>query len=228
MKHGFICFSKTGRMQVDSTNIALGLIRKQVFNCPRRQTSGQGVIDDVPFPIRVHDRTRMIAAKSNFWVRIGGQALKSANNNAYVSLPFSNVPSGQITVWEFGDAPVNHRHQKMGVVVKNPQTGETVYNSNWGVVDILHVQTINIQPTGGWSMTLPNNGQDVAVVVGGGSQVRVDQDEYMEWSSLYWRINGSKLEIQSFVERFARPYSGFYGSSCQIPIFLIIVNVAGL
>ena len=54
MKHGFICFGDTGRMQIDGTNIALGLIRKQSFHCPKVQDAGQGTIKEVYFPTKVH------------------------------------------------------------------------------------------------------------------------------------------------------------------------------
>ncbi len=111
MKHGFICFGDTGRMQIDGTNIALGLIRKQSFHCPKVQDAGQGTIKEVYFPARVHPNTQMIAARASFWVRIGGQAFDNTNNNAFVSMPFRDGPGGNIEIWEFGNAPVKVRNQ---------------------------------------------------------------------------------------------------------------------
>ncbi|MEM7855827.1 hypothetical protein Q4Q77_19650, partial [Morganella morganii] len=90
--------------------------------------------------------TQMIAARASFWVRIGGQAFDNTNNNAFVSMPFRDGPGGNIEIWEFGNAPVKVRNQKTGIVVINPLTNQVVYNTNWGVANILHVQRLKLWP----------------------------------------------------------------------------------
>lgn len=226
MKAGFVCIADNNKVQLDSIHTCMSLIRKQSFYCPRKQINGR--IDDVPFPITVSGNTRMIAARANFWVRIGGQTYKTGNGNASVQLPFYNTPTGTITVWEFGEGRTNHWNEKIGIVVINPDNGNVVYNSNWAIANIIHFQKITVN--NGWSMTLPGNPNNCAVVVGGGNSYRADSDEYVEFNSLFWRINGSKLEIQSMTDIFARPgiLGGQNPSRFTMPLFIMIVDVTGL
>ncbi|EMD0828655.1 hypothetical protein VP018_000409 [Morganella morganii] len=228
MKPGFICMADNGKVQLDSIHTAMTLIRKQSFNCPRVQKSGTGVIETVPFPMTVHANTRLIAARADFWVRIGGQNYKNGSGNAYVQLPFYKTPSGNITVWEFGDAPVKQWNERMGIVVINPDTNKVTYNSNWAIANILDFRRVTIN--GGWSMALPNNGSNCAVVIGGGGAYRADYDEFVEFNSLFWRINGNKLEIQSDTDRFARPgiLGGANPSHFSMPLFILIVDTTGI
>lgn len=228
MKHGFICFGDTGRMQIDGTNTALGLIRKQSFHCPKVQDAGQGTIKEVYFPTRVHPNTQMIAARASFWVRIGGQAFDNTNNNAFVSMPFREGLGGNIEIWEFGNAPVKVRNQRTGIVVINPATNQVVYNTNWGVANILHVQRLKLWPDTMWSMTMPNNGNNCAVVFGGGAQKRTNYDEYMEFESYFWRMNGSKLEVRLLVDTYSRPHASQSFESCDIPLYIMIIDTTGI
>lgn len=226
MSHGFVCRANNGLVQLDSVHPSLCMIRKQVFNCPRVQNGG--VINDVPFPTRVHASTKMIAARANFWVRIGGQTYPTGEGNASVQLPFYNTPSGTITVWEFGDLPTNYWKQKMGLVVRNPNTQQVVYSSNWATANILYFNRVNVNQ--GWSMTLPNNGNNCAVVIGGGGSYRSDSDEYVEFNSLFWRISGATLQIQSFTDRYSRPniWGGPNPSKFTMPLFIMVIDITGL
>ncbi|EPL2967561.1 hypothetical protein PQE24_003425, partial [Morganella morganii] len=79
-----------------------------------------------------------------------------------------------------------------------------------------------------WSMTMPNNGNNCAVVFGGGAQKRTNYDEYMEFESYFWRMNGSKLEVCLLVDTYSRPHASQSFESCDIPLYIMIIDTTGI
>lgn len=223
MPHGLLCVGTSTSYQIDGYNKSLGLIKKQSFQCPKGNLLPGGNHADTPFPNPVSSNTKLIAATSNSWVRIGGNAY---GRNATVLQPWEG-PAAYVNIWEFGDTPINYWKQKTGVVVLNPDTGQVVYNSNWGVLKVLYTNIVQIWPQNLWTYTLPNDGKSYAFCIGGGTQSRFEDGDFGEWWSYYWRLNGRTLEVKWLMDTQYRSPS-YWNDQSQIPLFLMIIDVTGM
>ena len=46
----------------------------------------------------------------------------------------------------------------------------------------------------------------------------------MEFESYFWRMNGSKLEVRLLVDTYSRPHASQSFESCDIPLYIMIID----
>lgn len=189
-KYGMLIKGKDNNIQIDSTNPALGLIRKQTFNMNGGIVSGnQGFYKDLPIP--AHESTRIIAIKpNNIFAKVIGGAIKGSDKVVQISQPYNDT-SGSVSVYEFGEAPINLFKEKYGIIIRDSISKKTVYNSNWGALKVVgyHItdwkEDIDLQ--------LPNI-QNLAFVFGGGMGGIWEDGIEGSWMDTFIKRSGNVLQ----------------------------------
>lgn len=226
MKYGLLVKNTKNNYQIDNTNRSINLIKKQLVNIPNSSAGRVGSVTN--FPAKIHNATKLIAADSSEYIRVGGMnRVGSGNANAFIMQPISESVAGTVRVWEFGDSPVNWHQQKMGLVVLDNNGKNVLFNSNWGLLKI--VNAILLPTSQGrtyWSYDLPA-GKELAFCIGGGNQSRFETGYQGEFWGHYWRRRGNKLEIKFLMDTLYTTASEWFDASL-FPITILILDVTGL
>lgn len=102
-------------------------------------------------------------------------------------------PAGQCEIFCFTGDNTHYFQSTYGVQVRNPNTLQEVFNSNWVILRIVDV--FNLEGgASGWKYTIPN-GKKYAIAVGGGMKKYTTNGERMYGDSTCFKISDNTFHI---------------------------------
>lgn len=228
MSYGLIVKGLHGVMQIDGKHSAMNLLEKTTVlmsggRVGTSSTSSTGYWHNLP---NTNPGTSIVAVKSSTWVRVGGMNGKVSNRRLINLFQCLDAPRGNITVYQFGEQAFNWYRLTYGLSVRN-EVGKEVFNSNWQSMRVHDVVILSPPIPSQYTYTLPNNGREYAIAVGGGSQSVEDAFGVGYFWSYFARQNGNKIEIDYKTDT-TYPSSSDYFVMGDFPLTILIIDVTDL
>lgn len=192
-KYGAVIIGDNRNVQIDQSNHVSAFIRKQVVSMRGGIINGgEGYYTQLP--IEAHKNTKMFAIipSAGIHVKLLDLGISNGKRNVTLNQPI-NDRSGTVEVYEFGDYENNIFNEKIGLVVRNPQTRKTVYNSNWGVMNVVDYFIADWRTDFDHNLT---NNPNLAFVFGGGMGGIWRDGQEGSWSDSFITREGNVLKVK--------------------------------